>query len=314
MVKMRSVAPYLLALAATSAWIAACSSNPSPPAGTSGTSGTSGGTSGSSGSTTGASGTSGTTGSTTPMDGGASDAADASKLGLLVDNMTTTGTGTRISLQVPAGESPGSYYTYSDNASNNLGGMTLVISTAQLLDAPVTPAVANADGSQIVGELCFNGRVVNYAGLGMSLAYGNPPDASPESGISSPVPFDASAYSGVSFYVLVTPSDGGTLPSLHYSVPDTQTADKAAYPAALCNVDGGTCDDDFGSDVPFVAGTWTKVSFKWAELTQQGFGTAFPTGIKDNQLIGMKWQANGDGADAAADSFNFCISDIYFTP
>jgi hypothetical protein len=280
---------------------------------------------------------------TSSSDGGVVDAdatAEAGGLGLLVDNMTAM-KGTQISLQVPPGETPGSYYAYSDYpTSNDLGMMSIVSGTSQLLDVALSSPVQQMDGSQIVGELCFGGNVVGYAGLGMSLAYGNPPDASPESGLSSPVPFDASQYSGVSFYILVDPSDGPA-PSIHFGVPDTQTADPVAWPTTACAasssgdasdandgsdaaLDAGSasnpCDDDFGSDLTVTPGTWTKVAFKWAEMQQQSWGAMFPGGIKLDQLIGMKWQANGPtvagvgGGDAAAESFRFCISDIYFTP
>jgi hypothetical protein len=311
MLKMRPVVTCLLAFTATCAWIAACSSDNNTGPGPSGASGNSGSASGNSGS---ASGNSGSASGSAPSDGGGSDAHQAGGLGFLVDNMTAA-LGTRISLQVPPGESPGSYYTYNDNASNNLGMSTRVFSTAQLLDAPIDAGITNADGSQIIGEICFGGTVVTYSGLGMTLAYGNPPDASPESGLSIPVPFDASAYSGVSFYIFVEPSDSGLSPTIHFSVPDTQTADPLAWPAALCDIDGGKCDDDFGADVTTTAGAWTKATFAWGDLREQGFGIPAFQAIKTNQLIGMKWQTNGAGpGDADAESFNFCISDIYFTP
>jgi hypothetical protein len=271
-------------------------------------------------------------------DGGVTDAvadAEAGGLGLLVDNMTAM-KGTQISLQVPAGESPGSYYAYSDYpVSNALGMMSIVSGTSQLVDVLLSTAIPNQDGSQITGELCFSGSVVGYAGLGMSFAYGNPPDATPESGLSSPVPFDASKYSGVSFYILVDPSDGPAA-SLHFGVPDTQTADPVAWPATACAashiaaasdasdgadgaMDAGSasnpCDDDFGADLAVPAGIWTRVALRWGDLAQQSWGAQFPGGMKPDQLIGMKWQANGVAdPDAAAESFRFCISDIYFTP
>jgi hypothetical protein len=306
MLTTRSITTYLLALTAIGALIAACSStNDTGPGGASGS------TSGNSGSAT---GNSGSASGSAPTDGGASDAHDAGGLGLLVDNMTAP-TGTRISLQVPQGESPGSYYTYNDNLSNNLGMMTRVESTAQLFDVPIDAGIANADGSQIIGQLCFAGTVVTYSGLGMTLAYGSPPDASPESGLSIPIPFDASHYSGVSFYIFVDASDSGDSPTIHFSVPDTQTADPAAWPAALCDVDGGKCDDDFGADVTATPGVWTKATFAWGDLTEQGFGIPAFQAIKTSQLIGMKWQTNGAGpGDADAEPFDFCISDIYFTP
>jgi hypothetical protein len=311
MSKKLTLATLLLSASAASVPIAACSSSSSAPSSDAGSDGT--GSSGGSSSSSGSGGSSGAI-----HDAGITDAArEAGGVGVLVDNMTTM-VGTAVQLQVPAGETPGSYYTYSDQSalvSNNLGMMSLVTGTSQLVDAPVSPAVSNADGSQIVGEICFGGRVVGYAGLGMSLAYGNPPDATPESGLSTPVPFDASHFSGVSFYIFVSASDATPLPTIHFGVPDSQTADRSALPTSDCAVlDGGMCDDDFGSDVRFTPGQWTKVAFTWDELSQQGFGIPAPTAIKTNQLIGMKWQANGSGADAAADVFNLCISDIYFTP
>jgi hypothetical protein len=244
-------------------------------------------------------------------------------LGLLVDNMTATN-GTQISLAVAPGETPGSYSTYRDPNSHSIG-------TAQLSDTHVLPPVTNTDGSEIVGELCFGGgtngslagTVVDYAGLNMNFAYGVPPDSAPDSG-SSALPFDASSYSGVSFYIFAGVFDGPAA-SIRFGVPDTQTADPRAWPAAECAIDGGIdgssdgastsqpCDDDFASDLIVTPGTWTKVSFKWSDLAQQSWGVQF-TALRTDQLIGMKWQANGAGVDAGAEPFQFCISDIYFTP
>jgi hypothetical protein len=324
---------YLLAASPICGWLASCldvSPLPTPDSGVDGSvgDGPASGGDGRGGSDSGRDGT-----SRGNNDGGVTDAiaeAEAGGLGLLVDDMTAKN-GTQISLQVPAGETPGSYYTYSDYpASNALGMMSIVSGTSQLLDVALSSPITNADGSQIVGELCFGGTVVGYAGLGMSLAYGNPPDATPESGLSSPVPFDASHHSGVSFYIFVEPSDGPA-PQIRFGVPDTQTADPVAWPTTACAAidagndggDGATdgasasnpCDDDFGSDLTFTPGAWTKVAFQWAEMQQQTWGAQFPGGLKPSQLIGMKWQANGPAAaDAAAQSFRFCISDIYFTP
>ena len=299
-------------LATALASIAACTSDNSPTSSTDGGPDGSGSSSGSSGADSSSSGD--------VTDAGVFDRrAEAAGLGLLVDNMIAT-TGTQVQLTVPAGQTPGSYYAYSDYpVSNTLAMTSSVAGTKQLADMPVSPAITNADGSQIVGELCFGGTVVGYAGLGMSLAYGNPPDATPDAG-SSPVPFDASHYGGVSFYIFGNAADA-SISTIHFGVPDTQTADPTAWPTSDCAVlDGGKCDDDFGADVPYMPGQWTKVAFKWDELFQQGFGipgpaTANPiSSIKTTQLIGMKWQANGAGVDAAVESFNFCISNIYFTP
>ena len=256
-------------------------------------------------------------------DGSATDGDASGEAGgaLLVDDMTTTVK--QISLPVPAGETPGWYYTYSDNpVSNNMGMQSIVIAPTQLVNTPVSPPVTNQDGSKIIGKICLGGgtdgseagTVVNFGGLGLNLAQGPPLDAAPLIGCQDtppPVPFDASAYGGVSFYIFVDSSTGPT-PSIRFNIPDTQTGDKCVQPVPLCVGSEAGCYDDFGADVPFVAGSWTKVTFKWSDLSQGGWGDSFPT-LKTSQLIGMKWQANGGGVDAAAEAFHFCISDIDFT-
>ena len=309
MLRRLPVVVTALSLSAAFAAIAACSSSPTSggPSGTSGSTGSTTGSTGSAGST----GSTGSSGSNAPTDAGADVALGA----LLVDNMTMAPPSITLELTVPAGESPGSYYTYEDMLSDSMGTMTLVESTGQLQDKPVSPPVMNPDGTTIQGEICVSGRVTEYGGLGLSLAYGHPPDASPESGLSSAVPFDASQYSGASFYIMTVGDDAGAPPTVHFSIPDTQTADPAAWPAAACDFDGGICDDDFGQDAtPQANNVWTKVTAPFVTLSQQDFGTQFPNGILSNQLIGMKWQVNGDGSDASIVPFQFCISDIYFTP
>jgi hypothetical protein len=325
---MRPKLPLVASLLAASfvfGCLAAClSDNPVTPAADSGTDSTAGASGSSSGSGDG----SGHTDANRKSDVGITDAqAEGSGLGLLVDNMTAP-TGTQISLQVADGDIPGSYYTYSDYpVSAASGGMSVVVGDRQLVDTPIAPSLPQSDGAQIVGEICLGGgtngsvpgQVVTYAGLGMNLVYGAIPDAAsdamcPPAGLSPPVSFDASHYSGVSFYIWVDPTDGAApLPSVHFGIPDMQTADKCSIPAVACAQSDAGCYDDFGSDVTFTPGKWTKASFKFADLSQLGFGAAF-TALKTDQLIGMKWQANGAGPDAAIESFRFCISDIYFTP
>jgi hypothetical protein len=262
--------------------------------------------------------------------------AEAAALGLLVDDMTAP-MGTQIALPPPDGGSAGSYSTYSDFPnSNSLGMKSDIAGTAQLSDSPVSPPIVNPDGSQIAGELCLGrnrtdpGTVVNYAGLNLNFAYGvsgaGGADAS-----SSALPIDVSRYGGVSFYIRVNPLDAGAAPSMRFGLPDTQTADPEAWPSTSCAVqaaleagdssglsaDSGAptnpCDDDFGADLGVTPGAWTKVELHWGDLAQEGWGAQF-SALQTDQLIGMKWQVNGAGLDAAIESFYFCISDIYFIP
>ncbi len=251
-----------------------------------------------------------------PSDTGISDASEGGGLGLLVDDMSAKA-GTQISLHVPAGETPGSYYTFPDPFQNSQGTGTVLTSTPSLADGVVMPPIVNPDGSEISGQLCVHGFVVNYALLGLNLAYGHGPDASPESGISTPVTFDAHTYHGVSFYILEDATDGPS-PTIHFGIPDTNTADPSALATSSCAVtDAAGCDDDFGADIAssVTPGVWTKISYQFSDLKQQGFGDpVVPAALRSDALIGMKWQANGGGFDASVEPFGFCISDIYFTP
>src|SRR5262249_26444402 len=157
----------------------------------------------------------------------------------------------------------------------------------------------------------------SYAGLNLNFAYGTAPGSVPDGG-SSALPFDANRYSGVSFYLFVDPLDGGPAPAMRFGVPDTQTADLAAWPMAACRpqpaeaasdagdraVDAAPttnpCDDDFGADLTFSPGSWTKMAFRWSDLAQQGWGASFGS-LKTDRLIGMKWQVNGAGPDAGTE-------------
>jgi hypothetical protein len=265
-----------------------------------------------------------------PVD--ASDAhAEAAGPGLLVDNMTGHfGTRLAFSVDVNAGQSPGSYYAYSDPNSGSRG---LVPATAQLADT----SVLDAGVPGITGEICFAGDVVDftddYAGIGLQLIFGPPIDVGADASgppQSYPVPFDASQYSGVSFYFYVAPNeDGAAALGVRFGVPDTQTADPSADPTAACTLagaaipDGGSqnqCNDDFGADVNAVVGQWTYNSFVWDPtasngLNQQNWGDTNFVEINKSGIIGMKWQVVPVGLnDGSYDPFNFCISNIYFTP
>src|SRR5262249_11051786 len=146
----------------------------------------------------------------------------------------------------------------------------------------------NPDGSKLAGKLCVGrdnaspGTVLNYAGLNLNFAYGTSAGALPDAA-SSALPFDAGQYSGVSFYLFVDPRDGGQTPAIRFGVPATQTADPAAWPTSACRpqpggaasdaadgaVDGAAatnpCDDDFGADLTFAPGAWTKMAFHWSD-------------------------------------------------
>ena len=324
MFKRRFQVACLAVFSAALGWVFACTTDNS----TGSTSDAGAGMGGSS-SGAGQGGSSSGSGSGGSNEGGDSmTAADAGN-GLLVDDMTEFDASMPPPISMPPpgmGETPGGYYTYSDDpASNYLGMRGATTGTSNLGDTPVSPSVPEPDGTTISGAVCFGagslgaeaGMVVGYAGLGMNLVIGSPPYSLQDTVCSGspPFAFDASKYSGVSFYIYVD-SSAGPDPNIRFNMPDTQTGDHCAKPTPACvAADGGTgdCYDDFGADVSFTSGTWTKVMYKWSDLAQESWGAQY-TAFKNDQILGMKWQVNGGGVDAALDSFRFCISNIYFTP
>ncbi len=325
MVRRTSLLGLIVLGAVGALWAIACSdSSPAAPSpdggGSSSSSSSSGGSSGGWGSSGGSSSGGANDGGATGDTGAPADAtSEASALGVLVDNMTaTTGTQNQMGSDaggapLPAGATAGTYYTYLDPYS--IGTIT-----SALADVPVTPPISEADGAQIVGKICFKGSVTLYVGLGMNIAYQAKPADAAANAPSGAFPYNASQYSGVSFYIYVDPGDGGPLPQLHFGIPDTQTAGPESWPASSClDIPDGSsadCYDDFGSDIIPTPGQWTKVSLPFAVLQQGNWGAQYAAGLKTDQLIAMKWQANGPDPDSGISDLpvNFCISDIYFTP
>jgi hypothetical protein len=115
-------------------------------------------------------------------------------------------------------------------------------------------------------------------------------------------PFDASAYSGISFAIK---SNSGT-PTMKVKFPDKDTAPEGG----LCdkNESSGTkaCYDDFLSTVPLTA-SWTPVTIKFSSLRQAGWGMP-ATAFDAKTLYSLQLQF-----DQLVD-FDFCIDDLMFIP
>jgi hypothetical protein len=300
---------------------AACSSNNNNNGGSSSTNNTSTSGQNSSGSTSsGSSGTSSATGSSTAA-------------GLTIDDQSSTGSA--ISLKAPSGESPGTWFTYgSDSGSQTTPGANgQAISPKQYAGytfAAITPAAMPTGGPTISKAAClsssgFDGYSV---GEGFHFVAKLPAGAGPDSGIDAqPVPYDVSAYTGISFWAMGA-SDAGAY-QFRVKFPDDQTdgdpfaapGNPYGNPPSACYGDSSTdtslCFDDFSEDLA-VPSTWSQVTIKFAtDLGQHAFGEAFAGGIDLHHVYGIEFEVEGLGApggDAGlAPGFNFCVAQIAFT-
>jgi hypothetical protein len=310
-------------------WAVACSS--SSPTGSSGSSGTTTGTSGTtsgtgnSGSATGTTGTStGTTGTASGTTGTSTGSTDAGSgtipAGLVIDNQSNTGG--EISRIPPAGSGahPGTWFSYVANGAP-LTQVTPPQGSSPFPFQPISPAVTPAGGPTISIAACLNstGFQGYSVGDGFHFEAELPADAG-DGGIATPITFDASAYSGISFWAISTGPGAGAL-SLRVKIPDDQT-DGDPFADSACKGDSGSnalCFDDFSQDLTGGTGitsTWTQFTVPFATTIQHGFGAAF-AGIHTNAIYGVEFEIEGLGPYAAdagiAPGFDFCIAQIAFT-
>lgn len=109
--------------------------------------------------------------------------------------------------------------------------------------------------------------------------------------------YDASAYTGVSFYAKVAP---GSTKSVRLKVPDVNT-----------DPDGKVCTEcfnDFGADLTLTE-QWTQYTIPFAQMSQmEGWGSPSKPAIDKTKLYGMQWQVNQPGT-----SFDVWIDQVEFT-
>ncbi|HXX67126.1 MAG TPA: hypothetical protein VEK07_08090 [Polyangiaceae bacterium] len=137
--------------------------------------------------------------------------------------------------------------------------------------------------ARMLGKVSSSGDP-QYAGMGFSFT--NPKE-----------PYDASKYSGVSFYAKV---GAGSLTSVRLKIPDVNT-----------DPDGKVCTEcfnDFGADLE-LTDQWKKFTIPFAQMSQmEGWGSPQKDHIDKTKLYGMQWQVNKPGA-----SYDVWVSDIRFT-
>jgi endoglucanase len=110
-------------------------------------------------------------------------------------------------------------------------------------------------------------------------------------------PYDASAYTGVSFYAKVGP---GAAKAIRLKVPDIDT-DPAGKKCT-------ECFNDFGADLTLTE-KWQKYTVPFAAMKQmEGWGSPSPSSVDRSKLYGLQWQVTAQGA-----TYDVWVDDVQFT-
>jgi len=172
----------------------------------------------------------------------------------------------------------GYWYTFLDKAGSTI---TPPIQTKFLM----SPGGANGstNAARMMGKMATTGDPL-FAGMGFSLT-------------DPKAPYDASAYTGVSFYAKVAK---GATKSVRLKVPDLNT-DPAGK---VCT----ECFNDFGADLTLTE-QWQKYAISFASMKQmEGWGSPHPASIDKSKIYGLQWQVTQPGA-----AYDVWIDGVQFT-
>ncbi len=160
----------------------------------------------------------------------------------------------------------GYWYTFVDKQGSTISPP---IQTTFIMSAP--GANGSTHASRMIGKLSSTGEPL-FAGMGFSFT--NPKGQ-----------YDASAYSGVSFWAKI---GSGSSAAVRLKVPDVNT-----------DPDGKVCTEcfnDFGSDLT-LTGQWAKYTVPFASMKQMsGWGSPQKPAIDKSKIYGLQWQFTQPGA------------------
>jgi endoglucanase len=172
----------------------------------------------------------------------------------------------------------GYWYTFVDKAGTSISppaGTKFLMSPGGSRDSKYA--------ARMLGKVSGNGDPL-FAGMGFSFM--DPKGA-----------YDASAYTGVSFYGKI---GAGSTKTVRLKVPDIDT-DPAGK---RCS----ECFNDFGADLTMDE-HWKRYFVPFATMKQmEGWGSPTPPTVDKSKLYGLQWQVVAQGA-----SYDVWIDDVQFT-
>lgn len=172
----------------------------------------------------------------------------------------------------------GYWYTFIDNAGSTISPPAKT--TFKMSKGGVNGSMY---GAQFLGHISATGDPL-YSGMGFNFT-----DPKGQ--------FDASAYTGVSFYARAT---SNSVKAVRLKVPDVNT-----------DPDGKVCTEcfnDFGADLT-LNDQWKQFVIPFSDMAQmEGWGSPHPKGVDKTKIYAMQWQVNSPGAD-----YDIWVDNIAFT-
>jgi endoglucanase len=172
----------------------------------------------------------------------------------------------------------GYWYTFADK-----GGTTIDPAPGGHFSPSAGGANGSAYAARASGTIAPSGAPL-FGGLGFSIT-------DPKG------PYDASAYSGITFLARV---GAGSATHVRLKVPDVQTDPEGHR----CS----ECFNDFGADL-VLSETWTRYTVAFDRMAQmEGWGAPRPSSIDKSKVFGVQWQVTQPGA-----SYEVWVDDVAFT-
>jgi endoglucanase len=180
-------------------------------------------------------------------------------------------------VQLQKGRS-GYWYTFVDKA-----GSTITPPSQTTFIMSPGGAAGSQHAAHMLGKMAGSGQPL-FAGMGFSFT-------------DPKAPYDATAFTGVSFYAKL---GSGSTAAVRLKVPDVST-DPAGK---VCT----ECFNDFGADLTLTE-EWKRYTVPFATMKQmEGWGAPHPVTIDKSKLFGMQWQVTQQGA-----SYDVWIDNVQFT-
>jgi hypothetical protein len=188
----------------------------------------------------------------------------------------------------------GSWYVYGDSTA------TATVTPPFSSISPFTSSTPGHGGTGYAAHVTASGFMVYGVGLGVNIN-------SSGTTIST---VNASAYSGITFWMMGTAAGTEGTNMLRVSIPTPSSSSPAS--GGTCAIAGTTtyCDGHYGKIIP-VPATWTQVTVRWTELTKDAMAGGDPV-FSPAAIIGVHWQAGASATVTAG--MNIWIDDLAFAP
>ena len=147
--------------------------------------------------------------------------------------------------------------------------------------------------------LCMSGSGFTVWGAGMGTDLG--PTSSDDAGMMTKTTYDASMYTGVSFWAKANP---GSALAMRVSMKDANTAPEGGNCDATMDSGAEACNDDWGKNITLTT-SWAPYTMTFSEMRQSMWGKQFPA-FDASAVYAIQFQVN-KGLD-----FDLCIDDLAF--